>query len=323
VSLLSLWLALAQVPWDEFLSALRSARYGWLAIALVLQVFAVVTRGERWAALLGLRGRLDLATWAQSIGYLVNNVLPLRAGEVARVLLMAERATLPLAQVAASAALERVIDFAVVLVALGVILPLMDVPGEVVAAAWPLLIIVGLALFAAIWIALSRRTADRVVHAILARLPIRSRDTFQRRWGELADGLAGLSDPRRAFRAVFWSAVAWGFSIGIYACVLRSIQPQSTLVEATFIVVALTFSLTVPSSPGHLGVFQLVGQQALVVPFSPKYTPASALAAALLSHLVFYLMTSAMGALGLWRLGASLARIGAKRSMAEATLPHE
>jgi hypothetical protein len=101
-------------------------------------------------------------------------------------------------------------------------------------------------------------------------------------------------------------------SIGIYACVLRSIQPEANLIEATFMVVALTFSLTVPSSPGHIGVFQLVGQQALVVPFPSKYTPASALAVALLSHLVFYLVTSGMGALGLWRLGTSLARLGAE-----------
>jgi hypothetical protein len=312
VSLFSLWIALARVPWPEFFSSLRSARVEWLALAFLLQIAAVVTRGERWAALLGLNGRLGLATWAQSIGYLVNNVLPLRAGEVARVLLMAERSAMPVAQVAASAALERVIDFAVVLVALGVILPLMDVPGEVVAAAWPLLIVVGLALAAAVWIALSRKTADRVARAVLARIPEKRRPGILRRWDELADGLTGLAEPRRAFRTVAWSAVAWALSIGIYACVLRSIQPQSTLVEATFMVVALTFSLTVPSSPGHLGVFQLVGQQALVVPFSPKYTAASALAAALLSHLVFYLMTSAMGAVGLWRLGASLARLGAK-----------
>jgi uncharacterized protein (TIRG00374 family) len=312
VSAASLWIALARVPWPELVAALRSARVGWIALALGLQVLAVVTRAERWSALLGLRRRLGLSTWAQSIGYLVNNVLPLRIGEVARVLVMAERGRMPLAQVAASAALERVMDFAVVLLALGVILPMMDVPPQVVAAAWPLLVIAGGALAAAVWVAVSRTRADRLVNAILSRLKIRSREAILQRWGELADGLAGLADPRRAVRAIGWSLVAWGVSIGIYACVLRSIQPEANLIEATFMVVALTFSLTVPSSPGHIGVFQLVGQQALVVPFPSKYTPASALAVALLSHLVFYLVTSGMGALGLWRLGTSLARLGAE-----------
>ena len=312
VSLVSLWVALARVPWEELVATLRAAEYRWLALALLLQVAAVITRAERWAALLGLRRRLGLLTWAQSIGYLVNNVLPLRIGEVARVLVMSERGKMPVAQVAAAAALERVLDFAIVLVALGAILPLMDVPAQVVAAAWPLLVIAGLALVAAFWVALSRTTADRVARAILSRLRIRSKESILRRWGELADGLAGLADPRRAFRAALWSLIAWGVSIGIYVCVLRSIQPQANLVEATFMVVALTFSLTVPSSPGHLGVFQLVGQQALVVPFPAKYSPATALAAALLSHLVFYLVTSGMGAIGLWRLGTSLSRLGAE-----------
>ena len=37
---------------------------------------------------------------------------------------------------------------------------------------------------------------------------------------------------------------------------------------------------TVPSSPGFIGVFQLVGQQALVAPFPERYTPSAALSIA-------------------------------------------
>jgi uncharacterized protein (TIRG00374 family) len=315
VSLVSLSLALVRVPWGDFVATLRAAHYGWLALALLIQIIAVITRAERWAALLGLRRRLGLCTWAQSIGYLVNNILPLRIGEVARVLIVSEQGKLPIAQAAASAALERVIDFAVVLVALAVILPQMNVPPQVVAAAYPLLLIVVVSLLTAAWIAFSRTRADRLARWVVTRARIRSAEGILRRWGELADGLAGLANPGRAARAAFWSIVSWGFSISIYLCVLHSIQPQATWIEATFMVVALTFSLSVPSSPGHLGVFQLVGQQALVLPFAEKYTPATALAAALLSHMVFYLMTSAMGAVGLSRLGTSLARLrsGAKK----------
>jgi uncharacterized protein (TIRG00374 family) len=311
VSLVTLSLALARVPWQDFVATLRAAHYGWLALALLLQIVAVVTRAERWAALLGLRRRLGLCTWAQSIGYLVNNILPLRIGEVARVLVVSERGKLPVAQAAASAALERVIDFAVVLLALAVILPQMNVPPQVVVAAYPLLLIVVVSLLTAIWIAVSRTQADRLARWAVTRVRARSAEGILRRWGELADGLAGLSNPGRAARTAVWSIVSWGFSISIYLCVLHSIQPQATWIEATFMVVALTFSLSVPSSPGHLGVFQLVGQQALVLPFPAKYTAASALAAALLSHMVFYLMTSAMGAVGLWRLGTSLGRLRA------------
>jgi len=314
VSLVTLSLALARVPWQDFVATLRAAHYGWLALALLLQIVAVVTRAERWAALLGLRRRLGLCTWAQSIGYLVNNILPLRIGEVARVLVVSEQGKLPVAQAAASAALERVIDFAVVLAALAVILPQMNVPPPVVAAAYPLLLIVVVSLLTALWVALSRTQADRLARWIVTRVRVRSAEGILRRWGELADGLAGLSNPGRAARTAFWSIVSWGLSISIYRCVLHSIQPQATWIEATFMVVALTFSLSVPSSPGHLGVFQLVGQQALVLPFPAKYTAASALAAALLSHMVFYLMTSAMGAIGLWRLGTSLGRLRAGTS---------
>ena len=49
-----------------------------------------------------------------------------------------------------------------------------------------------------------------------------------------------------------------------------------------------------------------MGQQALVTPFPYRYTAASALLIALLNHAVYYVTSSALGVLGLARLGLSL-----------------
>ena len=56
--------------------------------------------------------------------------------------------------------------------------------------------------------------------------------------------------------------------------------------------------------------YLLVGQQALVLPFGAKYDTASALAITLTAHLVYYVPTTALGVIGLWRLGASLMHLG-------------
>ena len=73
--------------------------------------------------------------------------------------------------------------------------------------------------------------------------------------------------------------------------------------------VALSLAVTVPSSPGFIGIFQLVGQQALVSPFGNKYDASSALAIALTAHLTYYLVTTLLGVGGLWRLGESFASL--------------
>jgi hypothetical protein len=43
------------------------------------------------------------------------------------------------------------------------------------------------------------------------------------------------------------------------------------------------------------------------LPFGGKYDAATALAITLTAHIVYYLITTAMGIVGLWRLGESFA----------------
>jgi uncharacterized membrane protein YbhN (UPF0104 family) len=66
----------------------------------------------------------------------------------------------------------------------------------------------------------------------------------------------------------------------------------------------------VPSSPGFVGVFQLVGQQALVLPFGSKYDLATALAITLTAHLTYYLLTTLLGLVGLLYVGESVLGLG-------------
>jgi uncharacterized membrane protein YbhN (UPF0104 family) len=81
-------------------------------------------------------------------------------------------------------------------------------------------------------------------------------------------------------------------------------------VEAAFMMVALSFAVAVPSSPGFVGVFQLIGQQALILPFGAKYDAAVALAITLTAHLTYYVLTTTLGVFGLWRLGGSFVNLG-------------
>lgn len=73
-----------------------------------------------------------------------------------------------------------------------------------------------------------------------------------------------------------------------------------------------------PSRPGFIGICQLAGQQALVLPFGGKYDESTALAATLGAYLVYYWIPSFLGAIGLWRAGESFSGLGrellAKRS---------
>lgn len=310
ISIACLWLTLRHVPLAELGSSVARANPLWLLTAVALQLLAVIARAQRWVLLLGRKGRLADSFWAQGVGYLFTNVLPLRMGEPVRVIIMAERCGLPTMQVAASAIVERVLDVATIVLALILVLPWMSVPNLVIRTG----VIFGLLSLTAIVVLLVAvrfgSQSERLLRSICKPLPILPIEVIICRWRELLIGLTPLTRWPVALRGLVWSLGTWALSIAMYWTVLRSFQSDSSLVEAVFMVVALSFAVSVPSSPGFVGIFQLVGQQALVLPFGAKYEATNALAITLTAHLIYYLLTTLLGIIGLWRLGESFANLG-------------
>jgi hypothetical protein len=310
ISGLCLWLALKDVPLQVLEGALAHADYLWLAPAVGLQLLAVLARAFRWQAILGQRGILRETFWGHGLGFLFTNLLPFRVGDPARALVVAERTGIPFLQVGGSVLVERVIDVATVLLALILLLPWMQVPPLVRQAGILFALIVALALIGLFLMVRFRAAATDSLGRALGRLPHLPGDKLLRWLNQLLDGFAPMIRAAVAMRVALWSVLSWALSIGIYWCVLHAFQPEATWIEAGFMVVSLSLALTVPSSPGFIGVFQYVGQQALVLPFGGKYEPGTALAATLTAHLVYYLITTALGVAALWRFGESFSGLG-------------
>jgi glycosyltransferase 2 family protein len=310
VSLLCLWMAFRVVPLVELASLLASANSFLLLAAIALQLLAVVTRAQRWVVLLDKDGKLADSFWAQGVGFLFTNVLPLRLGEPARVVLMSDRCGLAVMHVAASAIVERLLDVATNVLVLVLVLPWMQIPTLMSRAGMSFGILVSVGLGILLLMVHFGHRSERLLQSVCTGLPFLSSEKVVVRWRELTSGFLPLTRWRVALRAVGWSLLSWSFSIALYWCVLRAFQPNANVVEAAFVMVALSFAVAVPSSPGFVGIFQLIGQQALVLPFGAKYDAASALAITLTAHLTYYLVTTTLGVIGLWRLGESFMNIG-------------
>jgi uncharacterized protein (TIRG00374 family) len=310
ISLLCLWLALHHVPLAEVGHLVARANRLWLLLAVAFQLSGVLARAQRWVVLLSNKTQLTDSFWSQGVGYLFTNIFPLRMGEPARVFIMAQRSGLPLMQVAASAIVERMLDVATVVLVLVLVLPWMNVPPLVKRTG---IILGALSLAANILLLLAVRfgsQSERVLKYVCNRIRFLPTEAIVGRWRELIIGFTPLTQPKLALQGIGWALAAWAASITTYWCVLRAFQHDASIVEASFMVVALAFAVTVPSSPGFLGVFQLVGQQALVLPFGAKYGPTSAMAITMAGYLIYYLLTTVLGIIGLWQFGESFANVG-------------
>src|SRR5262245_50222010 len=86
---------------------------GPLAGALGLYVLVTLLRGERWLGILGMGGvdtnRAD-AYAVTTIGYMGNNALPARAGDLMKAVISAHRASAPRRDVFGALLAERLLD---------------------------------------------------------------------------------------------------------------------------------------------------------------------------------------------------------------------
>ena len=230
-------LALAGVAWfvsRQELPALPSAgeAAGPLAAALALYALATALRGERWHRLLARGTRAD-AYALTTVGYMGNNALPARAGDVIKAMLSASRSDVARRDAFGTLVAERLLDalalvaiFAVVVLAGG--LPL-GVSTPVLAA-----VAGGLALAAAAALLLAPRLRG-IVGALLA--PTRQ-----------------LFDARGAALLAV-SIALWLVEGGVYAVLGSVAGIHLGLGDGLYVMALANIAAMVPAAPGYIGTY--------------------------------------------------------------------
>ena len=317
ITVFCVWLAFYKVPFTDLTHVISGGYYYWLIPAVTAQLLAILARSQRWAVLLGRQHILETSIWSQGIGYLFTNLLPFRLGEVARVLVMSERIKMPFVQVAGTAIVERLLDVGTMILALVLILPWMQVPGEIVKSGEIFGMLVLLGILVIILLARFKEASFVLVDRVCVVFSFLPKTMILARWAELNEGLTPLLHGFIAFKVIALSILSWLFSGAVFFCAIQMFQPTGFFLEAVFMMVSLSFAVIVPSSPGFIGIFQFIGQQALVIPFGLKYSVSSALAIALIAHLVYYILSTLLGIIGVWRIGQSftnLMRLAARKN---------
>ena len=90
VSAVFAWLAVRNVSAGQVTRALSHVHWRWLVPATALLLVSIAMRAVRWSVLFPAKHRPGAGPcfWALNIGYLANALLPFRAGELIRVLVL-------------------------------------------------------------------------------------------------------------------------------------------------------------------------------------------------------------------------------------------
>jgi hypothetical protein len=293
------------VDLSQMAEAIRSANYVLLGIALPLAIVWVAIRAIVWRILLRERASYRDVFFTVGEGYLMNNFLPLRLGEVGRAFLISRKSDIHFMEVIPTIVIERAVDLAFSAGILLISLPFVvgaEGAGQIGAIVGAV-VLAGLVVMYVI--ARNRKWALDLFHKLSQRWPV-----LQRIGGSFIEafleGLAVLTDGWLFARFLFWMTVNWSISILSYFLIIRAFFPEAQLIWAFFGLGVAAFGNAIPSLPGAIGTFEGAFGGALTILTGDQST---AFAAALAGRLYLYISALSVGLVGLASEGQTLSGI--------------
>lgn len=286
---------------DIVLEALKNVELQILFPAVVLVIISLFTRAFAWRGILQERITLWQSYLIINAGYFVNTVLPFRLGEISRAFLLMPSGfgfweALP------SIILERLIDVGFALGLLFIGLPsALGFTNSLVYA----YILAGLVTLAVVFLYLGNKNRERIL-VWVEGIPLRNekiRIRVVRFVKSVISSLEILAHPRRLLQVLVGMAVSWGIALGFQYLLLRVFVPDARLAWAAFALGAVAVGVSVPSSPGNIGLYE--GSITLALS-ACGVDPSLAFTYALTSHIINLGITTGFGVYGLVREGVGL-----------------
>ena len=297
ISVVCLYLLLRDVDLATVGRALAGAQLPLVALAVVATVVDVLLRSRRWQVLLAPVRAIAFANVVRYtlVGYLANNVLPARLGEVVRCHYLGDREGLSRATALGTVLVERIVDTAVVAALAAASVTLLGLGGGVgIAVAIGLVLSALLVVGLAVAVMPDTLPGTATIRAALARRP----------WGRsvvtrLHEGLAVAARPRTLRDTVLLSLASWAAGIIAFGASAQAVGVVLQPLQLVAVTAVVTLATAIPSGPGYLGPFELAAVRIMGV---MGIGTDAAFAAAVVAHVVVLATTSLGGAVSLVQL---------------------
>ena len=298
ISVVALILVVRSVDLVTAWNVLITASLPWIALLVVFVLADVFLRAIRWRVLLAPLSPVPLGDSLASllVGYLANNVLPARLGEVVRSHDLGMRTGVSRAAILGTIVVERAVDTLVVISIASVAILVLSVRGVVASA-----VLVGLAVTALMVVGIA-------LGIVAHRLPGAERIArYLERWPKvrhvlvrLRDGLRVASNARTLLAAIVLSVGSWSCTVLAFAAAAQAVGVEPSMGQAALLAAGTNLATAIPAAPGYVGTFELA---AITIATSVGIDREAALAFAVLVHATTLLITSIGGAMALARRG--------------------
>ncbi|MEL7025661.1 MAG: lysylphosphatidylglycerol synthase transmembrane domain-containing protein [Pseudomonadota bacterium] len=300
VAAVFIWLTLRQVSLGEIGAAFAGTNLAFVGLGLLALAAGYSARIQRWRLMLAddnpnLRFSDCAGPFLSS--FALNNVLPLRAGDMARLFAYRGRLGITLGTGAAAMFVERVLDMLALLVLLGVALNIFGgAASELLGLGGIALIAIALSLLAVLLIPALLSPAYKLGRSVLGLIPGGKGEGLIAEADKAYDTLHKLAAGGRMVRLAGLSAVAWLFEGLTFFAAALAIPAIAEAAGAWLALPVGSLSTLLPSTPGYAGTFHYFVTQAMQ---SLGANIGAATAYAVLIHAMLWLPITAAGGLAI------------------------
>jgi uncharacterized protein (TIRG00374 family) len=296
------------VDWTKFLQSIEAIRWAWIPAAVLLDTLSYVCQGVRWHFLLRPQGHISVFRTTEAIyfGVFLNEVLPLRVGELGRGAVVARWMSKPFVAIIPSMALERLMEGIWVAIAITITALFIRLPKDLMRAGNILGAVVLAATVLVLYLTLRRKRARPLVA-----------DPPKGRWGRLVLSVSQffhrLDTELRAIGFSWSMAGAFGATFVMYACqivaywmVMEAYGIHRSILVGGIVFLIVHLGTALPNAPANVGTYQFFCVVAL------SFFDVDKSVATGFSVVVFIILSVplwALGAVAFARSGTTLAKI--------------
>lgn len=291
-----LWLFLKNANLRQVGAILETASYRYVALGFAANALALVFRTQRWRTILDPDDppRFYDTYFANTVGYMLSTILPIRAGDVARPALLARRTSHRFSGALGTVLTERVLDLTTIL---GLFIyfavlrwnELSHHPGI---AKWFYIVRIGAiaaaTILSALWLFLISLYffpgVVRRVHEWLGRiLPKRSREGWMHFFDSFAGTMQMANHPAALLKIILCTAGVWACLTSQFWLSAKATHHPLPYDSSFFATGVTTVGLAIPT-PGGIGGFHKACQ--LVLTRFYGFDVDSSVAVAVLFHII-------------------------------------
>lgn len=290
ISIVLLYFSLKDIKFTEIIDVLKKADIKLILIPTVFIFFSATLSAFKWSKISGNNTKFRDTFIALIIGLFINNVLPARIGEIVRGYVLSKKTGLSLTFSLSTVLIDRFFDLAGLLLIVFIFFPKHNLPPKVSQSLFVLVILLIVCMLTLI--VMSRKKFTDTLAGIVDRIKKPFLLKLVHRLIEVGENIKRINSPLNMLFYVTISFLQWlGMSLALYFVTL-TLGVSIKFIYIPFICALLNMGLTIPSSPGYVGVYQFLLVYILSIFDVPKY---EGFAISILFHTSWYIPYNILG----------------------------